>query len=88
MKIKYELAIQKVGERFVAVAVNEDAEKYTGMIKVNETGKRIIELLKDDTTVENVIEQMKKEYEGDEETISSAVKAFIASLKEKDLLSE
>ena len=46
MKLKYDFIIQKVGDTQVAVPAGDDANRFSGIIKLNTTGAVIFEMLK------------------------------------------
>lgn len=87
MKLKYNFVTNKVADRIVAVAVGEDAEKFSGFIKMNETGAYIFNMLKNDVTEEEITAAMEKEYEGvTKEKLCNTVKEFIGQLNESGVI--
>lgn len=87
MKLKYNFVTNKVADRIVAVAVGEDANKFSGFIKMNDTGAYIFNMLKNDVTEDEIVASMEKEYdEADSEKIRDTVKAFIVKLRESDVI--
>ena len=87
MKLKYNFVTNKVADRIVAVAVGEDANKFSGFIKMNDTGAYIFNMLKSDVTEDEIVASMEKEYEGvSPEELRETVKEFIAKLKESDVI--
>ena len=87
MKLKYIFVTNKVADRIVAVAVGEDANKFSGFIKMNDTGAYIFNMLKSDVTEDEIVASIEREYDGaDSEQIRNTVKAFIVKLRESDVI--
>lgn len=87
MKLKYNFVTNKVADRIVAVAVGEDANKFSGFIKMNDTGAYIFNMLKSDVTEDEIVASIEREYDGaDSEQIRNTVKAFIVKLRESDVI--
>lgn len=87
MKLRYKFVTNRVADRIVAVAVGEDAEKFSGFIKMNDTGAYIFNMLKSDVTEDEIVASMEKEYEGvSTEELSDTVKEFIGRLKESGVI--
>ena len=87
MKLKYNFVTNKVADRIVAVAVGEDANKFSGFIKMNDTGAYIFNMLKNDVTEDEIVASIEREYDGaDSEQIRNTVKAFIVKLRESDVI--
>ena len=75
MKLKYNFVTNKVADRIVAVAVGEDANKFSGFIKMNDTGAYIFNMLKSDVTEDEIVASIEREYDGaDSEQIRNTVK--------------
>ncbi|MEE1007497.1 MAG: PqqD family protein, partial [Acutalibacteraceae bacterium] len=64
MKLKYNFVTNKVADRIVAVAVGEDANKFSGFIKMNDTGAYIFNMLKSDVTEDEIVASIEREYDG------------------------
>lgn len=88
MKLKYEFAVQALGEGYAAVAIGRDAGKFSGMLRVNETGRAILEALKTETSAEQVVAELEKQFQGDEAHMAAQADAFIAKLRQAGLLTE
>ena len=63
MKLKYEFIIRELGDRYVAVAVGENAEEFSALVKMNKSGKIMMEMLKEDTTEDKMVAQLMEKYE-------------------------
>lgn len=87
MKLKYRFAIEKIGEKFVAVTIDEDAGKYKNALRVNEYGMMIIKTLKKDVSREEILEKLSDYFVGDDK-LEEKVDNFITVLKNENLLTE
>ncbi len=87
MKLKYNFMVNEVAGQFVAVAVGDGVEDFSGFVKMNDIGAEIFEILKEDVTVDEVIAKMlEKHPESNLEEATEVVNGFIAKLKEEDIL--
>ena len=87
MKLNYNFVINEVADKFVAVAVGDDLEKFNGFIKLNEAGKFIFEILKNDVTEDEIVAAMLEQYEETEQEIRENVSDFITTLNNSGVLS-
>lgn len=85
MRLKYKFAIQKLGNKFVAVTVDDDAGKFNGVIKVNELGMEILKVLQEETDKEMIIKSIKG-YPGSYEELGRQVDTFLEELGKSGLL--
>ena len=88
MKLKYQFIVREVKDRFVAVAVGDNADDFHAIIKVNKTGKVMLELLKDDITKEEMLAKLAERYDAPEELLSSEMEKFLGVLRENSVLVE
>ena len=88
MKIKPDYVLRDIAGDFVLVPTGEAVAKYNGLFAVSEVGARIIELFGECATEEEIAGKIVEEYDTDIETASADVKAFVASLREKDILED
>jgi len=87
MKLKYNFMVNEVAGQFVAVAVGDGVEDFSGFVKMNDIGAEIFEILKEDVTVDEVIAKMlEKHPESNLEEATEVVNGFIAKLKEENIL--
>lgn len=86
MKLRYKFATQKVGSGVVAVAIEEDALKYSEILRMNSTGAFIMEQLQKDISYDELTEQMLKKYDTDKETAEKVLLNFLGILMRKELL--
>ena len=86
MKLRYKFATQKVGSGIVAVAIEEDALKYTEMLRMNAAGAFILGQLQNEISYTELINQMLLKYNTDKSTAKKILKDFLGILSEKKLL--
>ena len=86
MKLRYKFATQKVGAGVVAVAIEEDALKYSELLRMNSTGAFILEQLQNDISYAELTERMLEKYEADKATVEIILKDFLGMLSGKELL--
>ena len=81
MKLKYEFIIREVGDRYVAVAVGDNAEEFHGIIRMNKSGKIMMELLKSEITEAGLLTKLMEQYEGTEEFFKGEIDKFVGGLR-------
>lgn len=81
MKLKYEFIIREVGDRYVAVAVGDNAEEFHGIIRMNKSGKIMMELLKNEITETDLLTKLMEQYEGTEEFFKGEIDKFVGGLR-------
>ena len=87
MKIKDGFVIEKVGNRYLAVAVGARADECNALIRMNESGAFLWQRLAEgDKSREELLALMLEEYAVDEEIAKKDIHAFIAKLAEAGLL--
>ena len=86
VKLRYKFATQKVGAGVVAVAIEEDALKYSELLRMNSTGAFILEQLQNDISYAELTERMLEKYEADKATVEKILKDFLGMLSGKELL--
>ena len=85
MKLKYELSIQEVADKFVAVAKNTETETVEQVFNLNETGAIILKALQDGEDVPAIVDQLLSQYDIEAQEAEDEVKAFINLLTENGL---
>ena len=83
MKLKREFEIVQLGGQTVAVPVSGD-NRMSFVLEINGTAEFIFKNLTEEITEDELIEKCLKEYDMPKEEISSAVKAFIETLKSNE----
>lgn len=86
MKLKKGFVVREVGGKTLAVAVGEMSKIFRGMITLNGSRRIIWDALQKDTTEDEIVGLILAEYEIDRETATRDVGAFLAKLREQDLI--
>lgn len=86
MKIKDGFVLRNICDEFIVVAVGRQTLDFKGLIKLNESGAFLWEQLKNENTEDGLLQALTAEYAVDEATAKADIAAFLASLKEADLL--
>ena len=85
MKLRYKFATQKVGSGIVAVAIEEDALKYSDILRMNSAGAYILEQLQNDISYNELTVRMLQKYDAKKETVEKILIDFLGVLSEKEL---
>jgi len=85
MKLKYDIAIQEVADKFVAVAKNGETEEVEKVFTLNETGVIILRALTDGADTSAIVSQLLSEYDVTPQEAETEVNAFIDMLKENGI---
>ena len=85
MKLKYEIAIQEVADKFVAVAKNGETEEVEKVFTLNETGVIILRALMEGADNSAIVTQLLAEYDVSPQEAETEVNAFIDMLKENGI---
>ncbi len=89
MKIKNGFVVEKVGGKYLAVAVGKRADEFNALIRMNGTGAFLWGLLAErDMSRDELLSAMLTEYEVDEERAKADIVAFEKSLRTAGLLDE
>jgi hypothetical protein len=86
MKLKYPFITQQVNDGYVAVATDEGAAEFKGIIRLNEVGKEIFDLLSTDQTEELLVAALKERYSDPNDEIESSVRDFVDYLATEGVL--
>ena len=86
MKIKPGYLMRNVAGVHVVLPVGQ--VDFDGMIKLNETGVLLWEKLQNDVLPEDLVSALLAEYDVDRVTAENDVNAFLAKLKQADLIDE
>ena len=86
MKLKYPFITQQVNYGYVAVATDEGAAEFKGIIRLNEVGKEIFDLLSTDQTEELLVAALKERYSDPNDEIESSVRDFVDYLATEGVL--
>ena len=85
MKLKYDIAIQEVADKFVAVAKNGETEEVEKVFTLNETGVIILRALTDGADTPAIVNHLLAEYDVTPQEAETEVNAFIDMLKENGI---
>ena len=85
MKLKYDIALQEVADKFVAVARNGETEDVEKVFTLNETGVIILRALIDGADTAAIVSQLLAEYDVTPQEAEAEVNAFIDMLKENGI---
>ena len=85
MKLKYDIAIQEVADKFVAVARNGETEDVEKVLTLNETGAIILHALQDGADAPAIVSQLLAEYDVSPQEAEAEVNNFIDMLKENGI---
>lgn len=86
MKLRYKFATQKVGTSVVAVAIEDDALKYSDILRMNSTGAFILEQLQNNISHDELANRMLQKYDIDKGTVEKILLDFLAMLSSKEIL--
>lgn len=92
MKIKDGFVLEKVGESYMAVAVNRRTNDFSGLIRLNETGAFLWKAASEGSvTEEELADALLAACEGEKppfEAVKADVCAFISELRGKGIIEE
>lgn len=86
MKIKNGYMVREVAGSKIVVPVGQRAVDFNGIITLNDTAAFLWERLAAGAEKEDLLAALLSEYDIDRETAAADMDAFIAKLKEADLL--
>ena len=87
MKIKDGFVLEKVGDGYLAVAVGDRADEFSGLIRMNSTGAFLWGLVDGkDMTKEELLSEVLKEYDVSREVAEADIAKFEAQLREGGIL--
>jgi hypothetical protein len=88
MKIKSGFVLEKVGEEYLAVAVGDRANEFSGFIRLNSTGAYFFKLMTEkDVTKEDIVKTVMSEFVGvSEEQVSRDVDNITSILRDGGIL--
>lgn len=88
MKIKDGYMLREVAGYYVVVPVGEGALKFNGVINLNESGAFLWKAMAQDVTQEQLISALLSEYDVAEDRARADVEAFVAKMREGNLIEE
>ena len=85
MKLKYDIAIQEVADKFMAVAKNAETEEVEKVLNLNETGAIILRALQDGADTPAIVSQLLAEYDVSPQEAKAEINNFIDMLTENGI---
>ena len=86
MKLKYNVEIQEVLDKYIAVLSNPDNEKDTRVLNLNETSLDILNGIKAGLSEKGLYKKIAEIYDIDESIAMKDVTAFIQNLKDNGIV--
>ena len=86
MKVKLDFVKREIAGESFLVPTGEAAARYCGMFALNEIAALIWDLLPDAKSEDEIVDRILDEYEVSREQASADVSAFLAKLKEMEIL--
>ena len=89
MKIKDGFVVEKVGGKYLAVAVGDRADEFSALIRMNSTGAFLWgQLALEELSREELISRLTSEYEVERSRAEADIDAFLSKLGEAGLLDD
>lgn len=88
MHVKPEFVLRQIAGDSILIPTGEAARQFSGLIALNETGKYLYSLLQQECTQESLIQSLVDAFEVDAVTAQEDVAAFLAQLRQVNLLDE
>ena len=85
MKLKFDIAIQEVADKFMAVAKNGETEEVKKVFTLNGTGALILRALAEGDDTPAIVSQLLAEYDVTPQEAEAEVNNFIDMLKENGI---
>lgn len=87
MKIKSGFVIEKVGDGFLAVAVGDRADEFSGLVRMNSTGAFLWKLIEErDMSKDDLLEAVLGEYDVSAEIAKADIDRFEKQLSDGGIL--
>ena len=78
--------MQKVGSGVVAVTIEEDALKFSEILRMNSAGAFVLEQLQNEISYVELVDKMLQKYDTDRATVEKILLDFLGMLSGKELL--
>lgn len=88
MKIKREFAIRNMGDKWVAVSLNDDINNTDLLITMSSESAFLFGLMENDIDYYSIIKAIVKKYDLSEERAKKEFDGFLDKLRKADLLQE
>ena len=86
MKAKENYILREIADTYMLVPIGEELAHFNGMITLNEVGAFLWKCLKSEQTEASLVQAILSEYDTDESTARTDVRAFTALLAQHRLL--
>ncbi len=87
MKIKSGFVIEAVGDGYLAVAVGERADEFSGLVRMNSTGAFLWKLIEEaDLSKDELLERVLAEYDVDADIARADIDKFESQLRDGGIL--
>ncbi|MBR2466308.1 MAG: PqqD family protein [Clostridia bacterium] len=87
MKIKSGFVIEEVGDGYLAVAVGDRADEFSGLVRMNATGAFLWKLIEErDMSKDELLSAVLREYDVDEAIAKADIDRFEAQLREGGII--
>ncbi len=86
MKIKEGYVLRSVADQHLVVPTGEEGVNFNGIITLNDSGKLLFERLKKGAEPKALVALLMETYDVSKETANEDVKAFIETLKSKNII--
>lgn len=86
MKLKLQLVKREIAGDVILVPVGEATTKLKGLLTVNETGAAIWDALPDAENEEAIVDRLYEAFDAERDVLRKDVDAFLAQLRELDIL--
>lgn len=88
MKIKKDFMLRSVAGEHMVVPTGKASVHFNGVITLNDSGKLLYETLEKGCEKDDLVTLLMETYEIDLETAKRDVRAFLETLRKKDVLDE
>lgn len=88
MKIKSGFALRNFADKWMAVSVNDNADKSNLFITLNDSGAFVWSLLQNDVSYDDVLKAITEKYDVDEETSKADFDLFLSKIRNAGILDE
>jgi len=88
MKIKSGYVLREVVDVFVIIGTGSEAYRPNEIMSLNGAGAFLWNILREGADVQELVTKLMQEYDVDGKTAAKDVDAFLAQLREKDLITE
>lgn len=86
MKLKYNIAINEIGEGYLGVPVSSNIVDFDGLLRLNETGAFIVEQLNNEISLQDLVSAVAKKYSCSFEEANDNVTGILDTLKNAGLI--